>query len=812
MGCGSAPTTTAREENAESVESGHDVSASSIPSADSPSPSAASAGGSSSPPSATHRHATNASTREAEHDHAFPPTPSRGDLFELDFPVVGDPRTAGTRGMSERLAKLVAVASPQGIPSMSRATNIERLRDRLTTEKKPGNHVLIQLHIAWQTMLDGQNEEAVKLFEAMAREFGTLTLPPDQGFNTNYYSLAGTAYLRLAEQRNCIENHGQESCIFPLRGTGLHDVAAPARRAQSCYHKLCENDKDDLAARWLYNVASMAIGEYPDKVDPELLIPPSAFESDYDIKRFVDVAPAAGVATVGLSGGAITDDFNNDGFIDIMASDWGIDKQLRLFLNRGDGTFQEVTEQAGLIGEVGGLNLVSTDFDNDGLVDVYVLRGAWLQEHGHFPNSLLRNLGDGRFDDVTESAGLLSQLGTQSAAWADYDLDGWLDLFVGNESDRETNPCQLFRNNGDGTFTDMARDVGVAHVGFVKGVAWGDVNNDGRPDLYLSCFGQPNVLYVNSLDELTGSASFQDSTEAAGVRFPLGSFPVWFWDFDNDGWEDLLVAPFSGFNFDGSALAKVVSEYLGRDSGADCIHLYHNNHDGTFTNVAPEMHLAKPLLAMGANFGDLDNDGLLDCYFGTGDPSFTTLVPNRAFRNAGGNAFQDITTSGGLGHLQKGHGIAFADLDNDGDQDVFAVMGGAIAGDIYPNVLFENPGHGHHWVTLRFHGAQSNRLGVGARVKLAVNSPQGNRKICVTVGSGGSFGASSLQQEIGLGAATSIDSLEVTWPGQADPQRFENVPMDQVWEIRQGATELVGVPSRSFQFPQAADTPHEHHH
>ena len=164
------------------------------------------------------------------------------------------------------------------------------------------------------------------------------------------------------------------------------------------------------------------------------------------------------------------EDFDNDGFLDIIATSWGLDDPLRYFRNQGDGTFAERTAAAGLTGLVGGLNAVQTDFDNDGFADVLVLRGGWFGADGLHPNSLLRNQGDGTFADVTEAAGLLTLHPTQTAAWADFDNDGWLDLFVGNESSAEEHhPCELFRNQGDGTFIDVAAEVGLDVDGFVKG-------------------------------------------------------------------------------------------------------------------------------------------------------------------------------------------------------------------------------------------------------------------------------------------------------------------------------------------------------
>jgi hypothetical protein len=280
---------------------------------------------------------------------------------------------------------------------------------------------------------------------------------------------------------------------------------------------------------------------------------------------------------------------------------------------------------------------------------------------------------------------------------------------------------------------------------------------------------------------------FQDITAAAGVAQPNGSFATWFWDFDNDGWLDLLVAPFSGFTFDGTALRTVAAEYLGQPTDADRIHLYHNQGNGSFRNVAPELKLDVPLLAMGANFGDLDNDGFLDCYFGTGDPHFRTLVPNRMFRNDAGKRFQDVTTSGGFGHVQKGHGIAFADFDIDGDQDIYAVMGGAVYGDIYQNVLFQNPGHGARWITLSLQGTRANRSAIGARIEVQVRMRDGSqRSIHRVVGSDGSFGASSLQQEIGLGDASEIVLIRIQWPSDSPPQTIRDLAMDRAYRIIEG--------------------------
>ncbi|MBI2947981.1 MAG: CRTAC1 family protein, partial [Verrucomicrobia bacterium] len=638
-----------------------------------------------------------------------------------------------------------------------------------------------------QLLYAGRSTEAIKAFE----ELEALIQKLDPGFlqlghATNKLilrSYLATAHLRLAEQDNCLTNHTAESCLFPIAGTGVHKTERGSRAAIKVLNTLLDEFPGELGARWLLNLAHMTLGEYPEKVPAPWLIPPKTFESDYDIKRFVDVAGNLGLDVENLSGGTILDDLDNDGYLDLVTSSIGLRDPLHYFHNNGNGTFTERTREAGLTGEVGGLNLIQADYNNDGFVDFLVLRGGWMGRSGRHPKSLLRNNGNGTFTDVTKAAGLMSLHPTQTAVWFDYNHDGWVDLFVGHESNaNDRNRSELFRNNGDGTFTECGDLAGLRHYGFVKGVVSGDFNNDGWPDLYLSQIGEPNVLFRNDgpANPSLGPKSswrFTNVARAAGVTEPLWSFPTWFFDYDNDGWLDIFV-----IGYRPTIVADIAADYLGLPSDGERARLFRNNRDGTFLDVTKATRLDKVLLGMGCNFGDFDNDGWLDMYIGTGNPDLSVLVPNRAFRNAEGKYFQDVTTSGGLGHLQKGHGVAFGDIDQDGDQDVFINLGGAYSGDVYRDALFQNPGHGNHWVVLKLEGVQSNRSAIGARIKVTVDTENGERAIYKTVGSGGSFGCSPLRQEFGLGQAKSIRQVEVFWPVTRKTQIFRSLELDRMYK------------------------------
>ena len=669
------------------------------------------------------------------------------------------------------------------------------------------NRWRLMVQLAEEELHLGNEAEAIRLFT------GARDLVPDVDanrtiLNYNTYRL-GVAYMRLAETQNCTLHPNAEACILPLRGRGIHSLQTPSRQAIDAFTDVLENmegavSKDlpagasgrsrtadvsprtslneaarqFLAARWLLNIAYMTVGGYPDQVPEQYLLPPETFESADTIPRFANIAPALGLDTFDLSGGAIADDFDNDGYLDIVVSTWDTQGQLRLFRNNRDGTFSERTEEAGLLGLYGGLNIIQADYDNDGHVDLLVLRGAWLGAQGRHPNSLLRNNGDGTFTDTTFEAGLGAvHYPSQTASWGDYDNDGDLDLYVGNETSQAlVAPSQLFRNNGDGTFADVAEATGVVNQRWAKAVVWGDYDGDGLLDLYVSNLGAGNRLYRN-----TGRGSFIDEAPALGIADPTWSFPAWFWDVDNDGLLDLYVSAYA------ARIEHLAASALGLPVNIETSRLYRGT-GGGFEEVSERYGLTEPTAAMGSNFGDLDNDGYLDFYLGTGDTPYHAVMPSVMYRNRDGHGFSNVTYAGGFGHLQKGHGVFFADLDNDGDQDVFEQMGGAFPGDRFGNALYENPGFGNHWITVKLEGVRSNRSAIGARLHAVVvdDDESVRRSIYRHVNSGGSFGGNPLRQTIGLGTASRLERLDVFWPATGITQTFADLPLDRVIHIVEG--------------------------
>ena len=511
----------------------------------------------------------------------------------------------------------------------------------------------------------------------------------------------------------------------------------------------------------------------------------------HTIKAFTDVAANVGLNYKCQAGGTIVDDFNNDGYADIVLSSWSLSEPMRYYRNNGNGTFTDVSDSSGLGYLTGGLHIEQTDYNNDGFKDIFVLRGGWKGAFGKLPNSLLRNNGNGTFTDVTKESGLLSFHPTQTATWADFNNDGWLDVFVGNETTpgEETHPCDLYINNKNGTFTEIASKANCAITDFVKGVTSGDYNNDGLTDIFISTLTGKKILLKN--ESANGIIKFEDVSKQAGLTNNVTrTFPCWFWDYDNDGWLDILVC---GYEFTESLAYYAAAEASGAPvNNSGKVFLFRNKHDGTFEDVSAKVGLNKIAFAMGSNFGDIDNDGYLDFYLGTGNPQLKSAVPNKLFKNINGEKFLDVTTSARVGNLQKGHAVSFADFDNDGNEDIYIKMGGAYSGDAYENSLYLNPGqNNNNWINLSLEGTISNKAAIGARIKVTFKENNVERSVYRDVNSGGSFGSNPLQQHIGLGKATSVEKIEVSWPVTGKMQVFENPPVNTNIKIKEDDNKFI---------------------
>lgn len=647
----------------------------------------------------------------------------------------------------------------------------------------------------------GKIHEAVRELEALRASINQ-TQGGVSPQNKPIYDLLAVAYLRMGEVENCCSNHNEESCLFPIKGKAIHTRKTGSLKAIEVYKEILAVFPKDIQTQYLMNVAYMTLGEYPQNVPPKYLLKGLGEPSKVDFPEFRDIAITVGADIEGLSGGVSLEDFNGDGWLDILCSSYGLDDQVKYLENDGTGKFIDKTEYAGLGGVVSGLNMIHADYDNDGDQDALLLRGAWLGQVGNHPNSLLRNNGDGTFEDVAISSGIFSEHPTQTAVWADFDNDGNLDLFIGNENfsgdPNIDHPCELFMNQGNGKFFNQAEIAGVTVRTFVKGCTAGDYDNDGLIDLYVSILNGENILFRNKGRTPSGVPQFENVAEKAGVTGPISSFPCWFFDYDNDGFEDLFVADYDVKN-EGTMAGELALELIGKKSKLAGAKLYKNNGDGTFKDVTKKLGLDRPMFAMGANFGDLNNDGFLDFYIGNGSPDFRSIVPNFMFLNDDGKSFVDVTVNGRFGNLQKGHAVAFGDIDNDGDQDVYAVMGGAVSGDHYQNVLFENPGWNNKWISLDLEGTAANKGALGAKVEVVIADEDGREKhFYRTLGTGGSFGASSMRMEIGLGEATSIKKLVVTWPNQAhQTEEFSGVELNSRYKIKEGSGTAIQIQPNS---------------
>lgn len=532
--------------------------------------------------------------------------------------------------------------------------------------------------------------------------------------------------------------------------------------------------------------------------------------SEPSLPTFTDIASSAGIRFQHTSGspeknyifeakggGVCLLDYDNDGLLDLYFVSGntledlkgGLSPPSALYRAKGDGTYTDVTKEAGVAGRGWGMGCAVGDSDNDGWPDLYVL--------GLNGNVLYRNDHEGRFTDATAKAGLEGGRWSTSAAFLDYDRDGDLDLYVANniQVDARRSPLSfpgpdcnyrgtrvmcgprglpgapdaLYRNNGDGTFADVTAAAGVLepHPAYGLGVAVGDLNDDGWPDIYVANDSMPSYLYLNrkngTFEEtalLAGVAVSNDGSEQAGMGVDLG-------DYDNDGWLDVTKTNFAFENNN----------------------LYHNEHDLSFVDqAAGAAGIAVPtypLVGWGTKFLDYDNDGWKDIvaanghvypYLRKSPPGGETYDQRRLlFRNLGDGRFADVSRESGPGIREErsSRGLAVGDLDNDGDLDIAIVnLDGT------PSILRNDGGNARSWLTLKLRGVASNRFGVGARIRVLTGTLTQTAEATT---SGSIFSASDSRVHFGLGTASRAD-LEIRWPsGQV--QTLLGVSASQIVEV-----------------------------
>jgi len=536
--------------------------------------------------------------------------------------------------------------------------------------------------------------------------------------------------------------------------------------------------------------------------------------------HFVDVAPEAGLRAPVIYGGIENKkyilestgcgcaffDYDNDGWMDIfILSGTRLtgdppEATSRLYKNNRDGTFQDVTEKSGL-GAVGWASGVCVgDYNNDGFEDLFCTYFG--------QNRLYRNNGDGTFTDVTKTAGLWNEQPRWGAgcSFVDYNRDGHLDLFVSNyvrfsfehaPVPGENSNCNwkgipvecgprglptgrhsLYRNNGDGTFTDVSQQAGIAKATESYGmtVVAADFDEDGWPDIFVACDSTPSLLFMNNHDGtfreegvVRGVSLSDDGMEQAGMGVGVG-------DYDLDGHLDLFKTHFA----------------------EDANGLYHNDGKGNFDDVTRSAKIAVETryICWGAGIVDLDNDGNPDIFMVTGNvypeverklPQYPNKSPRAVFRNLGNRTFEELGQEAGPGvtapHCSRG--CAFGDFDNDGDVDILIVNLNE------PPSLLRNDLKGkQNWIKVKLEGVKSNRSAIGARVLVRY----GGKIQTQTVVSQSSFYSSNDPRlHFGLGVSTSV-AIEIRWPNGLQ-EKFKSIGANQLVTLREG---IGAVPSRGW--------------
>jgi tetratricopeptide (TPR) repeat protein len=527
------------------------------------------------------------------------------------------------------------------------------------------------------------------------------------------------------------------------------------------------NPENQSARHWVW-LASERLGGYPSDVPAAFRMQPKGgWESS--TLRYQEISALCGLDKTSGARGIAIFDYNNDGLLDVavVAAHAGI----TLYRNNGDGTFTDVSIESGLYRSTNGFGITAGDYNNDGYTDICICRMGFYGGECE----LWRNNGDGTFTNVSDESGVASWGPSFSVSFVDYDCDGWLDLFVatnlGGLFDRKT-PNRLFHNNGDGTFTDVAVDAGITSKWPTIGHSWGDYNNDGYPDLFLSNAIGPPELYRNN-----GDGTFTNVTAQANLNHTNLAFGAQWCDVDDDGWLDIIQYSW--------AIHEDVVHSMRTGEAPSYAHptrVYRNNRDGTFTEIGRELGIKECWGSMSGNAADLNNDGYLDIALGNGGPLMDRSEPLVILENDG-RRFRNVTYTAGLPPMGKGHGVNCADLFNDGRLSILVGTGGNYPGDLMTSSVFCPAVRPGNYLAVHLTGTVSNRSAIGARMRLVAGGREQHR----VVNGGSNFGCLSPDQHFGLANLSHAKSLEVWWPSGLK-QQFENLPVNTKIRITEGAS------------------------
>ncbi|MEE3234433.1 MAG: FG-GAP-like repeat-containing protein [Candidatus Latescibacterota bacterium] len=551
--------------------------------------------------------------------------------------------------------------------------------------------------------------------------------------------------------KTLIESTPEDPHLTFLYATTLHwlqDFETAIKAYQRAVDVLPSGSPLRSVRLWNLRLAYIALhGKYPGDLPKNHILQIKPANGVASVK-FVDIAHRMGVDKIDRGRGAAWGDLDGNGSLDLFTV--GIHTPHGLYL-RESQYFVEAKERSSLDHIVGGWAAAIADYDNDGDLDVYVTRDAW---EGRQKNSLYSNNGYANFTDFADKLGVLDEDDSFTAAWGDVNSDGWLDLYVANGVTGNAAPNKLFLSQDGNHFNQRAGDWLVDDRGTSLGVALGDYDQDGDLDLYVSNVSGPNRLYRNE------GQSFTDITSVAGVENPLnGSYIPLFFDSDSDGDLDLFVSAMSYYE------DVVESIRSSGDTFRNPAHLYRNDGNDVFVERAVDAGIARSFGAMGAGAGDLDNDGVADLYLANGGPLMARFEPNALFLRRE-NSYAEVGQQAGVANLGKGHGVAFADIDEDGALDIYLGSGGHYPGDVWANSLYLNQGSSFNGISIKLNGSNKNKFGVGSSVVL--HSGTNHRLQRLDAGSG--FGSTnSYSLHYGLGSHNQIDSVYISWPdGQSE--------------------------------------------